>query len=337
MKPENYKSKISPRNKKFAEKIKTLSENYSIIGVVDVSGLPAPQFQRIRSKLHKTARILIVKRNLIDLVLKEIEKKHSGISKLIEKCSGVVGLVFTNDNPFTLYKFVKKNKSSAPAKAGQIAPTNIVVPAGPTGFSPGPIIGELGKFKIVAGINAGKVEIKQDCVVAKEGDTVSSSLAGILSRLGIEPMEVGLNIKGIYEEGILYDRTVLDVDEKEVLNNFKNAASSASALARGIMYPTKELVAEFVGNAAREALVLGVELNYPAAETISKLFVKAQSQMASVSCSLPEEIRPAGLSVSTTAPVVAQENGASNEESTQNEQKKETPEVDAASGLGALF
>ena len=167
-----YKPKVSPRNKEFVQKIKTLAKGHSILGIVDVTGLPAPQFQRIRGSLKKTAEVLIVKKNLIELTFNDLEKEFPGVSKLLEKCSGVVGLVFTNDNPFTLYKFVSKNKAAAPAKAGAVAPKDIIVPAGPTSFSPGPIIGELGAFKIKAGINAGKVEIKEDSLVAKEGEEI---------------------------------------------------------------------------------------------------------------------------------------------------------------------
>lgn len=159
---ENYEPKINARNQEFAQKIRDFAEKYSIIGILDVEGLPAPQFQRIRASLKKDAEVLIVKKNLISLVCSELESKFPQISELNSKAQGVVGLIFTNSNPFTIYKFIQKNKSSAPAKAGSIAPKDIVVPAGPTGFAPGPIIGELGAFKIKAGINAGKVE-KRRC------------------------------------------------------------------------------------------------------------------------------------------------------------------------------
>jgi len=57
-------------------------------------------------------------------------------------------LLFTKENPFKLYNKLQKSKSSAPAKAGQTAPSEIVVPKGPTPFAPGPIIGELGALGI---------------------------------------------------------------------------------------------------------------------------------------------------------------------------------------------
>lgn len=332
MKLDNYQSKISPKNKVYADKIRALAKKYKIIGVVDVESLPAPQFQKIRATINKTAKVLIVKKNIINLVFGELEKTHSGIKKLEEKMTGVVGLIFTNDNPFTLYKFVKKNKSSAPAKAGSIAPTDIVVPAGPTSFAPGPIIGELGAFKIKAGINAGKVEIKADSLVAKEGDEISGDLAGILTRLGIEPMEVGLNIKAIYEEGTIYGRDVLDVDEEAILADLVNEAARCHALSIGLKYFTKENITHFVGEVGRDSLALGVGVAYPAAETISRLLSKADAQGNGVALSLPENVRPAGVAAAApvSTPVV-------DNEGSKVEEKKEEPKVDAAAGLGGLF
>ncbi len=330
----HYKPKISPRNKANADLIRKYASENSIIGVVDVEGLPAPQFQRIRASLKKTAKVLIVKKNIIGLVMNELEKTYPGIKGLTDKMSGVVGLVFTNDNPFTLYKFIKKNKSSAPAKAGQTAPKNIVVPAGPTSFAPGPIIGELGALKIKAGINAGKVEIREDAIVAKEGDVVTPALAGILSRLGIEPMEVGLNIKAIYEDGTLYARDILDVDEDAILNDLKTQAQDCFKLAVGIKYMTPQTVPLFLGEAGRDSLALGVGIEYPAAETIKRLLSKANSQMAGVAFTLPEEMRPAG--VAFAAPVATEDNSSAANEEPKKEEKKEDS-TDAGAGLGSLF
>lgn len=332
---ENYIPKINARNKKFAEQIRSYAKKYSIVGVVDVEGLPALQFQRIRASVKKTAEVLIVKKNLIDLVLTELEPKFPGIRGLMEKANGVVGLVFTNDNPFTLYKFVQKNRSTAPAKGGQIAPKNILVPAGPTGFSPGPIIGELGAFKIKAGINAGKVEIKEDAIVAKEGDEISPKLAEILGRLGVEPMEVGLNIKAIYEEGTIYGRSVLEVDEDKIISDLKAMAFDAFRLSVGLEYPVKENINVLLSNAARDALGLGVGIEYPAAETMNRLLSKANAQMSGVAITLPEELRPAGLAVASAKPV-AVSNESANEES-KKEESKESSEEDVSAGFGGFF
>jgi len=328
---KNYKAKISPRNAVFLERVTSLAKSHKIIGIVDVGGLPAPQFQRIRGTLSKTAKVLIVKKNILDLALTEIEKTHPGIIGFKEKMSGIIGLIFTNDNPFTLYKFVQKNKSSAPAKAGSIAPNEIIVPAGPTSFAPGPIIGELGALKIKAGITAGKVEIKADSPVAKEGDVISAELAGVLSRLGIEPMEVGLNIKAIYEDGTVYGKDVLAVDEDKILADIQSEALNCFKLSIGLGYYTSQNITHFISEAGRDSLGLGVGVAYPAAETIKNLVSKANAHMAGVANTLPSELKPAGLAVSSTAPVAA-------EASVANEEKKEEEKpTDVSAGFGNLF
>lgn len=325
---KNYKAKVSSRNKVFLEKIKSFAQKYSIVGIVDVTSLPAPQFQRIRASIKKISEVLIVKRSLIEIGLKDFEKKFPGISAMTGKLGGVVGLIFTNENPFSLYKFIKKNKSSAPAKPGAVAPNDIVVPAGPTSFAPGPIIGELGALKIKAGISAGKVEIKEDCVVAKEGDVVSDKLAGVLSRLGIEPMEVGLNIKCIYEGGTVYGRDILDVDEEAILNNLKEEAARCFGLSVGLGYVTRENVGLIIGKAQRDALGLGLGIEYPAAETIKSLLMKASAQGAGVALA-SGQVKPAGSVSEDAKPVAAGESSAVNEGS---DKKKEETDVGAAFG-----
>ena len=210
-----------------------------------------------------------------------------------------------------------------------------VVPAGPTGFAPGPIIGELGAFKIKAGINAGKVEIKEDATVAKEGDEISSKLAEILTRLGIEPLEVGLSIKAIYEEGTIYNRSILEVDENAILEDLKNEASKAFQLSIGLEYYTSENITHFISKSSQNSIALGVDIAYPAAETIKQLLSKANSHLVSVSSILPSELQPAGLVVATQQESVAQE--ANEGSSQQEDSKKEEKETDSSAGLADLF
>ncbi len=306
---ENYKAKANPRNKRYAEELRKLSQKYSIVGIVDVTGLPAPQFQKIRGTMRKNgAEILIVKKNIIAFVLEELNMKHPGISGLSAKADGIVGLIFTNNNPFSMYKSAKKSKSPAPAKAGVKAPNDIIVPAGPTSFSPGPIIGELGAVKIKAGITAGKVEIKEDSIVAKEGDMITEKLASILTRLGIQPLEVGLNIKAIYEAGTIYTKDVLDVDEEQIKDDIRAEALRSLKLALGVGYMSKDNVKIFI--------------------------IDGHAKATAVAYALPEECRPEGLATSSAAHAVAE---ASTSAPANEEKKKEASETDVGSGFANFF
>ena len=339
MVPENYSPKINPRNKKFADKLRELSSQYSIIGVVDVTNMPAPQFQKIRKQITGRAEVVVVKKTIINLILNELESSKPGITNLLNKLDGVVGLIFTNENPFKLYKFLNDNKSSAPAKAGSISPKEIVVEAGPTEFAPGPIIGELGALGIKAGVNQGKVEVKSDAVVANEGDEISEQLATILGRLGIEPMEVGLNIKAIYEDGVIYGRDVLEVDQEETIATLSSAATEAFKLSVELEHYTSENIEYFLSNSGRDSMALAVGIEHPAPEVMDLLISKANAQMSGLALKLPENVRPAGIAVAA-APVASGSNSSgANEESSQEDNKKDDndKETDVAEGLGSLF
>ena len=73
---------------------------------------------------------------------------------------------------------------------------------------------------------------------------------------------------------------------------------------------------------------------YPAAETLAKLFAKANAQMSGVALTLPEDIRPAG--VAAAAPVAsAEDNSATANEEPKKEEEK--PAEDAAASLGGFF
>ncbi len=282
----NYKPHVSNKKKEIIKEFQKLVEEYPIIGAVDVENLPALQLNRMRKQLRGTVLVKMTKRRLLSIVLKNSKKE--GIDKLIPYLKGMPALLFSKESPFKLYSILKKNKSKAPIKAGQTAPNDIVVPAGPTSFAPGPIIGELGALKIKAGIEGGKVAIKEDCIVAKEGDVISPSLAGVLTRLGIEPMEIGLNITGIWENGDILTKDVLDIDEEKYAGDFATAASWAFNLAVNAGILNKETIVPIIQKSHTDAFKLAVEQDIMTDGTKGLIMAKAEAQAMSLKEKLPD-------------------------------------------------
>lgn len=272
------KPKAADWKKKAVDEFVKLLKEYPIVGTVNVESFPAKQLQSMRDQLRGKAEIKMAKKNLLKIAIEKVKGDKKGIEELIENLKGMPALIFTKDNPFTLFKFIEKNKSSMPAKAGQVAPKDVIVPAGPTGFSPGPIIGELGSYKIKAGIEDGKVAIKEDSLAAKEGDVIDANLAGILSRLGIEPMEMGLDITAMYEDGFILKKDVLAVDEEQYIANIKMLSQEAFNLAVFAAFPTQDTTELLITNAARDALAVATEQAIVTKETASKLLGKAEAQ-----------------------------------------------------------
>src|SRR3989338_1749214 len=163
---------VAEYKKKIVDDIVRLIKEYPIIGVVNMENLPAPQLQAMRAQLRGKVALTMTKKRLMKIALEQVKNEKKGIEKLKEHLNGMPALIFTKDSPFILSKILQKNKSSAPAKAGQTAPKDIIVNKGSTGFAPGPIIGELGMIGIKAGVEGGKVAIKEDVLVARQGEQI---------------------------------------------------------------------------------------------------------------------------------------------------------------------
>ena len=279
-------SKIQPHvaqyKKEIISNLVALINQHPIIGIVNMENLPAPQLQVMRAQLRGKFVLTMTKRRLIKLAFEQTKSNKAGIEKLELHLGGMPALIFTKENPFKLSKTLQKSKSPAPAKPGQTAPRDIIVNKGATSFAPGPIIGELAMAGIKAGVEGGKVAIKEDAIVVRAGEKIKPKVAEILTRLGIQPMEVGLDLVAVYENGVIYLKDILAIDESEYKNRLVNASRWAFNLANYISYPTKETIGLLIGKAYNDAKAIGIAQNIFDAEIIDVLLSKAEKQMLSI-------------------------------------------------------
>jgi len=279
MKPKPF---VSKKKKELVKDFKVLAKQYPVIGLVDMENLPTKQLQRMRSNLKGIVVVRMTKGRLIQVIFKELGQDVPGADNLAKKIRGMPALLFTNESPFKLFSMLKKSKSAAPAKAGQTAPNDIIVPAGKTPFAPGPVIGELSQMGIKTAIEDGKIAIKEDKVLIKEGEEINAKQAEILTRLGIEPMEVGLNIVSILENGTLFGKDVLDIDTDAYVTNLKALHTEAFNLAVKIAYPTKDTINTLLSKANADAIALADSQDIITNENINRLVSKANAQAASL-------------------------------------------------------
>ncbi len=278
-----YTAHVSDDKKQTVKEFASLIRQYPILAAVNMENLPAKQLQNMRAMLRaKGVVLLMTKRRLLKLAIEAAKKDKPGIEAIAAHLKGMPALLFAKDNPFSLCKTLQKNKSSAPAKAGQIAPKDIIVPAGATPFAPGPVIGELGQAGIKAGIEGGKVVIKQDAVVVKAGQVVKPNVAAILTRLGIEPMEIGLDLVAAYENGMIYTGDILIVDEAAFIAKITQAATWAFNLAMDTAFPTKVTMALLVTKAFNDAKALAISQGIMADKVINDVLAKAHREMQAV-------------------------------------------------------
>ncbi len=272
-------AKVAAYKKEVVQEFAKLLTQYPIIGIVNMEGMPAAQLQGMRKTLRGKVIIKMTKMTLLRRAIEEAKAKVPGIDQLEAHLVGMPAVLFSRENPFTLYKTLQKSKSPAPAKPGQKAPREIMVPAGPTPFAPGPVISELGKVGIKAGIEGGKVVVKVDSIVAKEGQVISPELASVMLKLSIMPMEVGLDLVAVFENGFVFQKKVLAIDEKEYLNNLKQGHRWAFNLAvfAGIM--NKTTVEHMIQKAYRNSKAVALEAGIMADAVVPELLLKSERQM----------------------------------------------------------
>lgn len=278
---------VAPYKKQLVEDLASRCAQARVIGIVNIHGIPAPQFQAIRKRLWGRATITVAKNNLLRRALEQASAKKPDLVKLGETIEGQTAVVTADINPFRLYKELEATKTRAPARGGEIAPEDLWVRAGETPFKPGPIVGELQKAGIPAAIERGKVVIRQDKLLVKAGQRIPRDIARQLARLEIFPLVVGLDLRGAYEAGTVFRRDALAIDDAVVRGQIAQAGQEALALALAAAYTTKETIGPLLAKAHRQALSLAVESEFPTKESIKLLLAKAQSQALALAARAP--------------------------------------------------
>jgi large subunit ribosomal protein L10 len=249
-----------------------------VVGLVDISRIPAKQFQQIRKRLRGKVDIVVTKNNLLKIALAEAAKDKKGIEQLQEFIDGQMALVTTTMNAFKLCKELESTKTKMPAKGGETSEEEITVKEGDTEFKPGPVIGDFQKAGLPAVIERGKIVIKKDCTLVKKGEKISREVANALTKLEIFPMTVGLDLMGAYEEGFVFARDSLLIDEVAQFEEIVKASVMAHSLAINIQYPTAQTIPVLISNAHQDAMSLGINAKIIDEETVEHLLRLAHSQ-----------------------------------------------------------
>ena len=272
------------------ERLAAKMRSARVVGIVNVGGIPAPQFQAMRRRLRDKVDIRVTKNSLLGIALDRVAAERKGLEQLKDSLAGQTAVVTTQLNPFRLFKELEATKSSAPARGGEVSPADVWVREGETPFKPGPIVSDLQKAGIPAAIEKGKVLVKKDKLVVKAGDRIPREVAQVLARLEIFPLIVGLDLRGAYEDGQVYGRDALAVDDTVVRARMADAVRGALNLSVLVAYPTAFTMPFLIAKAYRGAVGLALEAGIPTKDTIPMLLAKAQAQALALAAKAPRAV-----------------------------------------------
>lgn len=319
-------------------------ENYESVGVVGIAGIPSKQLQDMRRGLHGTAVVRVSRNTLQTHALEE-----AGLDELVPHIEGQVGLVATDSNPFALYKELEASKTPAPINEGEVAPNEIVIPEGDTGVDPGPFVGELQSIGANARIEDGSIQVMEDSTVLEAGEEVSADLSNVLNELGIEPKEVGLDLRSVIAEGVQFDPEDLDIDIEAYESDVATAAARARNLAVNATFPTESTAPTLIAKATGEAKSLGLQASIESPDLADDLVSKADAQLRALAAqiedeeALPEELQGVEAPTATQAEPDDEDESADDQDDESDADTDEDVEDDedddsgGGEGLGEMF
>lgn len=233
--------------------------------IASTKGLPSSQFHEIKKNLRGKAVINVAKKTAVIRAIDSVGK--ASLDKIKDKIVADIALFFSDLDPFTLSGLLADNKSSAKAKAGDIAPEDINVEPGPTSLVPGPAISELSGVGLKVSVEGGKLAIKLPHTIVRAGEVIKDNVAGVMAKLDIKPMKVGFEPVAAYDKEDDKVYVGIKIDKKKAYEDLREMIGKALGFAVSRGYVTKETVSLFIAKAGREEIVITNLVNSKAAAT----------------------------------------------------------------------
>ncbi|HSD04655.1 MAG TPA: 50S ribosomal protein L10 [Nitrosopumilaceae archaeon] len=270
------RTKFPQKKTQMYQQLQELPKKYNVIALVRMEKVRSSQLLPLRKKFKGEVEIISIKDKVAQKALAGL--KIPAIEKVVDKLVGQCVLMFTNMSPFKLNILLGKNKIMMAARGGDTASIDVVIKAGNTGITPGPILTDFKESGIATKIDQGTIWITKDSTVAKKGGVISAKLATLLSKLDVKPVEAGISLDSAVAEGTIYAKDEMVIDVEKYRNAFAQAHQEAVALSIEIGYVTKENIMLLLGKAAQGARSLSVEAGYLTDETKDQVLQKANSQ-----------------------------------------------------------
>jgi len=302
------------RKQNFFIKFSKLLEEYPKVIIASGDNVGSNQMQKIRIELRGKAQMVMGKKTIMRKVIRGLtaEGKQSPWETVLPHVKGNISFVFSKGDLHEVKKILEGNKVSSAARAGTIAPNDVVVPAGNTGMEPTKT-SFFQALSIPTKISKGQVEIISDVPLIRTGQKVGSSEASLLQMLNIKPFKYGLRLLTVFEDGGLYEAKVLDITPDDIVNKFRAGVLKIAALGLQIGYPTIASVPHSIVRGFKNVIAVGLITGYS--------FPKLE-EFKNASAAAPAKAAPAAE--------------AKKEEKPKKEEKKEEPVEEVDMGL-SLF
>jgi len=307
---------ISERKTAFFAKLLKLLGEYPKIVIVNADNVGSNHLQRIRKALAVQKAVMLMGKNtLVRKAIRGNLNKNPQLEVVLAHLRGNVGLIFTKGDLTELKKIIDLNKVPAPARAGALSPCEVIIPALHTQMEPTKT-SFFQALNINTKITKGTIEITQDVHLLKVGQKVGTSEATLLQVLDIRPFLYGLKVTTVYDNGQIFDASLLDMSPDVLIAKFKEGVANIAAISLATGIPTKASLPHSLARGFRNVLSVGLGTQY----TFAQL----------------DKLKSAGPAASAPAAAPAAAAKGADKKEDKKPAKKEEPEEEADLGM-SLF
>ena len=216
---------------------------------------------QIRVALRGKGIVVMGKNTMVRRALRSILGEQPQFERLLPHVRGNIGFVFTSGDLKDIRDLIIENKVAAPARAGALAPRDVIVPAGNTGMEPGKtsFFQALG---IPTKIARGTIEIVSDVKVVTAGTRVGPSEAALLNMLNISPFTYGMTVVQIFDAGNVFTPDVLDISDTELIDRFLSGIKTIAAISLALSYPTLVSISHSLVNSYKNLIAVSLATDY---------------------------------------------------------------------------
>lgn len=195
------------------DEIRSALDEFQYVWVVGLDDVRTPVLQDIRSD-WTGSKLLLGKRRVLQKALGDTpeEEYKDNLHKLSKTCTGLAGLLLTNESPETVKAYFSAYSKADYSRAKSKAPIDFTIPEGIVYSRGGQVPAEedvpmshsleetlRNKYKMPTKMKAGKITLAEPYVVCKKGEVLDVRKALILKQFGVAASEFKVDLIAYYD------------------------------------------------------------------------------------------------------------------------------------------
>ena len=189
------------------DEVRSALDEFRFVWILQLDDVRTPVLQDIRTD-WAGSKLILGKRRVLEKALGDTpeEEYKDNLHKLSKLCTGVSGLLFTNETPDTVQAYFTAYSKQDYSRAKSKAPIDFTIPEGIVYSRGGQIAIEedvpmshsleetlRNKLKVPTKIKAGKIILNEPYVVCTQGETLDVRKALLLKQFGVAASEFKVN------------------------------------------------------------------------------------------------------------------------------------------------